>query len=527
MFDKKLMRLVSNERPTMNPELCNGLVMTQLKHCEQYINDILRCAAESFPKGLHYDGLVRCTPYEEYREITRPPKPRHSFDISESDVYMVKLLTSFEGTPLRPRYIMLPFVRQGGIIKLKGTQYKISPVLSGRVFNVEKGGIYMWTPRARFMFGRTGTSFVCNGRIEHTDIVYSPLYNLHGPESSKLHSTLVHYILAEFGLAGMLKRFYDTEVRVGGPELDDLIMTGEWFVFKSRQQPPSGRRKTAYVPSEVRVAIPAANFEPSLNSVMGAIFYIIDSCPEAVRAEDMNEGDLWLRLLPNFIFRSVDSERKAYEEMLSHQDTVRHYMDPITHRILGQAGIECRDFYDLLNYINVNFHDMIIHNDVGSMYGMEMSTVKHLLYHIVHNVFMLMFDLKKLTGDRITAEKITGRMDRLLRRDRIFTVTKHGELSADSIATDCKPYSATCNLVSQTKASSAGRSSKHNNAMLDPGLLLHASQAEVGTYGMMSKAEPSGRAKANPFAYSPERYFISPNPELEDFIKGLTELISR
>ena len=527
MLDTTLLGKVAQNRPKMNMELCNGIAVKQMTAAEAYINDIFRCAAESFPEGLEYVGFHRCSPYEEFREITRPPRPRRSFELSQSDVYMVKYMFRFKGQELRPRYIFLPYINDGGIIHLKGTQYKVSPIIGGRVFNIERGKIFMWTPRARLVFTKTITSFVLNGRIAHADAVSIPLYNISQNEGSKLDATLVHYQLAEFGLQGMMKKFHNVKVKVGGPELDELIESGEWLVYASRQLPPVGRGRQVFTPSEVRIAIPAKGHKPIMDSIMGAVFYIIDNCPESIQADEMELPDLWLRLLSRFIFRTTNSERKMYEEMTAHLDSARHCMDPIVRRILAKEGIICDSIFDLFHYINLNFHDMIIHHDVGSMYNMELTVVRHILYDVSYNIFMMMFDLKKLTGDRITMEKITSRMDKLLRRDRIFNVSKHGELSADSIATDCKPFAATCNLVSQQRASTAGRPTKHTNPMADPGLLLHASQVEVSSYQMMSKSEPSGRAKANPFMYFSESSFVSQNPELEEAITALSELVTK
>lgn len=526
MLDMRLLNLVSEQRPRMNPDICNGLSTAHIKNIEGYINDVWRSAEESFPPQLKYLGFLRCTPYEEYRELVRPSKPRRSFELAESDVYMVKYMTSFNGTEMRPRFIMLPFVRDGGIIFIKGTQYKVSPVIGGRAFNIERGRVFMGTPRARLIFAKMPVSFIMNEKVCHADVVYSPLYNLQPESRSKLYSTLVHYMLAEYGLVGMMRKYFNTEVIVGGPELDNLLMEGEHYVFRSRQLPPSGRGRAAFVPCDIRIAIKAADYKPILNSILGAVMYVIDNCPESITYDDTKDSDLWLRLLSRFIFKTADSERKMYDEMCSHLASIRHYMDPITKKVLRKEGIPCNDIFDLLHYLNLNFHDMVIHHDVGSMYNMELTTTKHLGYNIVHNIFMMMFDIMKLQGDRVTFENVTSSMDKILRRDKVLTVSKHGELSADGIATDCKPYAATCNLISQTRASAAGRSQKHNNAMADPSLLLHASQVEVGSYQMMSKAEPSGRAKANPFMHFSERSYITPNLGMVDYMADFKELLS-
>lgn len=524
MVDSRLIHSICNQRPRMNPDLCHGLSMVQIQEVENYIHEIFRSAATALPPQLKYVGCERCTPYEEYKEIIRPLKPKRSFELARSDVYLMKYNFTFDGVPMRPRYIFLPIIQDGGILYLNGTQYRVSPVLGGRVFNIERGTVFMSIPRARMTFNKTPISFIINRQIQHADMVYSPLYNMEKGERSKLHSSLVHYQLAEYGLHGMMKRFYDTDILVGMEELDSLIDTGEWFVFSSRQLPPLGRGKERYIPSNIRIAVPVAKWQAIFPSIIGSAFYIIDNFPESIHPDDMSNPDLWLRLLSRFIFKTPDTERKMHEEMCNHISSIRHYMDTVTKKNLEKEGIPHRDIFDLFQYLNYHFHDMVIHHDVGSMYNLELTTTKHVVYHIVNNIFTMMFKIMKLTGERVTQKNITEIMDKELRRDRILTVKKHGEYSADGIAADCKPYAATCNLISQAKASSLGKG-KQQKQMEDPGLLLHPSQVEVGCYQMMSKAEPSGRSKANPFMTLIGKSYIVPNPALLDYVQHLKVLL--
>ena len=246
MVDVRLVQAIASSRPKLNPDICEGLPLLHIREVEEYINDIFRSAAESLPPQLKYVGPERCTPYEEYKEIIRPLKPKRSFELARSDIYLMKYNFTFNGVPLRPRYIFLPIISDGSIIHLKGTQYKVSPVLGGRAFNIERGIIFMNTPRARLTFNKTPVSFILNRQISHADIVYSPMYNMSATDRSKLVSSLVHYQLAEYGLHGMMKRYYNTDIKVGYEELDELIGTGEWYVFASRQLPPIGRGKNKF-----------------------------------------------------------------------------------------------------------------------------------------------------------------------------------------------------------------------------------------------------------------------------------------
>ena len=240
--------------PKMNKRIVEGLAVSQLNDVENYVHDVFRCAAESFPEGMKYLGGRRCTPLEQFREITRALNPTCRFDLLRSDVYLMKYSFSFNGVELSPRYIFLPFVSDGGLIHLRGTQYKITPVLGGKVFNIEKGNIYMPTPRLRMGFNKTPTTCILNGRILNTSSVTSRLHNMKTPERSVLQPILLHYMLAEYGLYTTMKDFFKVDIKFGKGELDKLD-PAEWMVYRSRQLPIITRKIETNEVTELRIAI--------------------------------------------------------------------------------------------------------------------------------------------------------------------------------------------------------------------------------------------------------------------------------
>lgn len=527
MTDLLLAELMDNTMPRMNKDICSGLATIQMKEVEDYLDQVMRGAAMSAPSELKYIELKRCTPEEEFREITRALKPNRSFDLSRSDVYMCKFIFKFNGVEIRPRYSLLPFVGDGGIIYLRGTQYKVTPVLGGRVFNIDKNVVYMTTPKSPIAFERINIMFSLDGKMTVGDAVVSKLYNtakVNRP--SKISSMLMHYILAEYGLAVTMKKFFDVDVRVGGPELDELIESSEWKVFGSLKMPGLVKNMRQQTVCEVRIAIPIGQYGLHLNTIVGSVFYIMDQCCDSVVLEDLDDPGLWLMLLYRFIFKQPNIPSIENEKMVTHLDSVRHSLPALTKRLLVMEGVMCEDIFELFKYMQLHLHDMLIHNDSGNMYEMELTTVKHLAYHIVCSINTVMFNMARLTGDRVTEDNVNAIFNDLFHKDSIFTTAKHAELSSDDIASDCKLFGATCNILSQSKAATAGTTSKHTNSINDTSQLLHPSQVEVGTYLMMSKAEPTGRGKINCFVYMSSRHFISANPKLEGIIDRFRKLLN-
>lgn len=530
MVDTRLIKHSQSKRPKMNPDVVSDNVQQQTLQCEQYLREVWQCAAESFPPGVNLIGLERCTPYEQYRETVRPPKPTRSFNLAKSDLYMVKLRIEVHGVEIRPRYFFLPFGSAGNMFNLNGTLYNIMMIVGGGAYDVDKSvdksRIYVWTPRAPLVFNKGQYSFINNGVFVNTDYIYTRLYNVRDSStSSKFNCTLLHYILMNHGLTETMKQYYGIDIEVGGPELDARIGSDEWFVCASAGLPPGGktRKRTDPDPSQLRFAIKAQDYNIHIERVIGTLFYIIDCFPNTVTAEDIDNPELWLRLLSRFIFRETESERRMYDEMCQHKDSVEHYMDRIMRNIMHSSNIKVNTIYELLHYFSMHFHDIVDHHESGSLYNQEMTLEKHLLYHTVHNIFITLFELKTLTGDRISPEKVTSILDSKLRRDRILTVSGRGELSPDAIATDCLPYKATCTLLPKGKANTRNGQAKADPDLDDPSLAFHPTWIETSSPQMMTKADPTGAYRVNPFVRT-RRGVILPSADNRAYMENFRKL---
>jgi len=82
--------MIDQYAPRVNREVMEGLACTYMKYVENYIDSVFRSASKSFPGCLSYQGYERCTPEEEYREVSKARNSKRTFDIAKSDVYLVK-----------------------------------------------------------------------------------------------------------------------------------------------------------------------------------------------------------------------------------------------------------------------------------------------------------------------------------------------------------------------------------------------------------------------------------------------------
>ena len=109
-MDTDLFEYIQKQLPKHNHDITRGLACQQLEHVEQYIENIIRCAEVGFPPSLRYVGCHRVTPLEEFNIVTAKRSTKLMYEFSHSDIYLMQYNFEFDGQPMRPRYLFLPFV---------------------------------------------------------------------------------------------------------------------------------------------------------------------------------------------------------------------------------------------------------------------------------------------------------------------------------------------------------------------------------------------------------------------------------
>ena len=523
MIDLKLHKLVADQAPVMNTQITEGLSTLQSFSVENYIHHVWKCAAETFPPGLKYLYGSRCTPYEEFKVVTEPTNPIKIFEMGKSDIYLMKYVFSFNGVELKPRYIFLPFLRPGNLWFARDARYMLTPVISGKVFNIENGNIYMPLQKFKMGFFKTPTACMLNEKVIQGSSVCSHLFIIKKPAMrSNLQPTLMHYILAEYGLSATLKLLFNVDAKIGKNELKTLMGKGH-TVFSSIRRPPI-RKTLNFELSDIHIAIPDNQYKSYLDNVMSTIFYIIDNTVESTSSvKDLENPQLWLRLLDLFIFKEQGSERKIFDRMEAHTLWAKHLMDPVTQKTLIQNNINCKTIFELFKYICINYEDIIIHNDPGSMYDKDLDAIKHFLYSVVYNIFTTTYQLQNIAPSMLNADKITKTFTKFLKKDRILSVKGHGELQSVSVATDAMIFSTTCNCINYSKANNENKGKR--GGYVEIGSNLHPSQAEVGTYQWITQSEFTGRGKLSPFLKLANKRFIKQSEKLSDDINEFYKLL--
>lgn len=539
-MDRGLLEGAMAKTPDLNPRILNGIATEQLKGVEQYIDQIFRCAAADFPEGLVYDGYHRCSPSEEFNEITRPRDNKQSYELARSDFYMVAYRFSYKGEELFPRYLHLPYVERGGLVHVRGKQFAIHPVLADPDFSIGTKSMFIQLTRTRLTFERTTHHFMANADRETTYVVWSWVHsaararNGRAKSNRVIHSTMAHYLFAKFGVTKALSEFAGADVIVGEDEINhETHPPSDWVICTSAGFKPPAWTGKEYRSSRIRVAVPKSQYTQAAKSLLGGFFYVVDHYPDRLKAEYVDNVWIWKVLLGYIIFGPGSGEGLMVSEVEDHLVSMDEYIDNIVWEDLKRSGIVCDDIYELFMYVIEVLANNTITTDVGisSIYGKRLITLRYVMFDIVSQINLLMYKLKAAQKKRDVLEQteIVNLMNKHLRNGRIANISnhaKHPEVTPISTSNDNMFFGITSMMVTQENASaSGGKKSKIN--LKDPGKHLHASIAEVASYNNIPKSDPTGRSRINPCLRLGPNDMVERDPDKKALLDHVQSLLSQ
>lgn len=532
-MDPELARLIDEDTPKLNPDIANGLAVKHMTEAERYVDQVMRIAVKGGPVGLVYTGFERCTPEEEFNEVSRKKSARRWYDLAPSYVFLVKYLFEYNGEPLPPRYMYLPFVGEAGSIVLSGSRFFISPVLSDRVVSIGVSDIFVRLLVARLIFKRKNHQFLINGARHEVQLACSMIH--HKTEemraarpSVKGTCTLMHYLLCKYGFAEAFKMFGNCSPIVGKEEIDvDAYPESDWVICSSTQLKPEGGARGLYTPSRIRVAIRKEEFTPIVKLMIGGFFYVTDFFPSRVEPEFVNSERLWTVLMGFMMWSSDMGELWLYDRMEAHIRSLDEYLDSIFLQKFKETGLEIENIYQLFAVIIENFNSWILSekDKVASMYDKELSVLYYVLYSISSTIVRMSFKLRAMAASKreLTAKELQGVMQMFLKPREIYAIRRERrEVASVMYSGDNKAFRITCMLTPQNAAGAHGARTKYAN-YTDPGVQLHVSVAEIGGIYNPTDSGPDGRFRINPFVKIDETGMVMRNPEMVEMLDSIQE----
>lgn len=547
-MDPELARISDRRTTKLNPDIANGLATKHMQphEVENYINAHIRSLARDFPDGVTYHGLERCTPEEEFAEQTRKRSEsasRRTFDVSHSDLYMVKANFRQHGAPLEPLKFYLPYVSDGGTITISDGRFVISPVLADRVFSIGIDDIFMLLTRARLTFERMDHHIRVNNKRITEPVVWSQVHNISAAmkkmkKAVRAKTTLMHYLLCKYGFSAAFERFAHCNPVVGEAEINEQSYPpDEWVIVQTNGLQPAGCKRTYWVPTTIRVAIRKSEWSDKAKCMLAGFYYIVDHFPLHMKPEWVNSSRQWMIIMGNILFSPSIGVGRLVADIESHLESLDEYVDTLLQAKLRDIGMPLTDTYELFSVIIEKYNQWLLGaaDSVSSMWGKEISILYYVLYNITSSIVNMYFRLKAatkkevgaITRKELTPQEVTKIMKDTVKPGMIFSLTrKHGEVSTISCPGDNKAFKLTTILVQQTDTDRSA--SKGDRVSVDdPVNWAHASIMEVGGYGNLPKSDPTGRGRINQFLQLSEKGVVQRRPDLIEILDSVQQQIKR
>lgn len=515
-MDPRLAQSVASQITPFNTEVCEGLACSEMKKMEQYMDTAMLIASRSFPKGLVYEGFARCSPLEEYRATTAKKYRYHQYELSKCDIYMVAFYFSLDGVAFKaPRYMYLPFVHRGGIVHIRGVKNHISPVLADIGISVEQDNIFIGLSKTRIIVERTAHTFLMSGATDGVpytsnmtiSVAFSHVHHLNleakrrmvqASRRNKAVPTLIHYVLCKYGISETFRKYADTEIAFGGIEIDTTnYPADQWVICQSTGYRPRGTRIVDYMPSDLRIAVPITRVNDNTMNLVAAVFYIVDHFPQGLPSGDLDYTSAWCIQLGHAIFKSDIGDGMLQEYIAKHLSSIEDYIDEPSLYKLNSAGITSTDIYGLFIHITETMHDRMLKADPANMWDKKLSVLDYVTHGLVTSINTMAYRIAAIKKPIVTEKDIVTIMNTTIRTDSIMKLpVGNGFMAVVSNPGDGMAFKITNQLVMQ-KDATGSRDSDHGQS-IDPGNFLHASMAEIGSFGNLPKSAPTGKNRVNP-----------------------------
>lgn len=553
-MDIELSNLTKQLTPQLNIDLARGLASIHMRWSLQYVDSVFKAAARDFPVGVTYEGNRVCDPFEYYELMLRK-KGRHAqpvksnvknsqvrYETSAYDYYMVEFRFGFAGEIIKVPMLM-PYVGQAGSIKIKGTQWYISPVLADRVISVGEKNIFVRLQRDRVTFNRDPYRYKQDDDRQDFSLVHSLIYHTDrkkgklGPKMvPKGKTTMVHYLFCKHGLTRAFE-LYAGCTPIIGEDLTHKLDNNEYTIFKTVGIPPSRSGTRAkmdlWKPPSIEIAVRRSEVNNVVRALVTGTYYLADLFPNHVTPSSCDNPETWIMLMGFLLFHETMNRGIMREKVINHCESLDGYADPMVIESMRSIGINITDIYQFFAIIAGDFDDRLLNgaSKVNSMYDKEMSVLYFVFFDLTYAIFNMLFGLKAAAKKNMQLRDVENVIKTNLRMTIMHDLQKiHGEVQNINYSGDNMALKATASLIPQTSTNKMrGNKGSERGVAHDATKRLHVSVAEIGAVSAMSKTDPTGRSHINHHTLlSPyDKSLVLRNPKLVETLDLVQEMIRR
>lgn len=529
--------------PKLNPDIMRGLATEHLKNTLGYLDTIARRNFHGCVPGMVYLGCEKCTPEEEFAELTKKKPNQRQFDFAESYVYMVKLQLGLEMADgsiqkLKPKYLYVPYVTDGGLMKLGGSLFHVKPVLTNKVISPGHRLLFVRMLGTRKNFFRIGYSIRVDGESTPTFVVHSAIYDAKtntkkgvGSSTTKAVSNMTHYLLLKYGYTETFRKYVGHVPVIGYAEeiTLDKYPASDWVIVSTAHNTvkPAGVTEPVYESTQIRLAVRRDKWDQSTKALVSELFYVIDHFPSYVKVDIVDNINNWILLMGFILVGGQYTTGRIFSQMTEHLTSLDDFVDEFAMDKLYEKGYVVQDFYDLAAMLSMKFPDLLAENDrAGNIYEKYYDVIYHVMrpitYALTKTRYALQHAAKRIGPERASANdgvlfnSLEQVMIRRLASGVIFALNSDGTVMETVSYPADLWYPKITSKVSEQEKASGGKGGRRGTSDADH---LDVSMLEGGSILFLPKADPTPVANINPYVNIDRRTgSIIPNPKLVDLL---------
>lgn len=530
-MDNTLFTAIDKVNPSFNPRIANGIVTEFMLSIEEYITRILQASQADYPPDLKFLRIERVDPETDYRKRIYDK----SYNIAKNDTYMVKILFEFKGKQLPPYHMSLPFVREGGLITINGSDFLISPVLIEEGLSVGTDSIFIHVNKDKITFMRQHYAMCVNGIRDNGFVIYSDVYNGKPDKSiskkdlrrtKNMKPLVAQYLFAKEGVTGAFKKYLKIDVVVGKEEITtEKYPEDQWVICSSVGIKPATLKGAHWYAPKTQIAIRKEDYSLIAKQMAMSVFYNVDHFYSRSQSEDLDDPVVWKLLLGMTLRPEEPNDLTVLNSAERNLNSLDTHLDVQVCSSLASIDVYVFNIYDLFLVIMETFTTRVMQSsqNLATMYGKRMTVQRYILSMIIEKIFKLGYKLQSKKNDKNLKESdVNDIIKQSIGINDINRINhKHAEVESANNSTDNIIPRLTSRLVLQKDLTR-----DNNSNAFSPDMFLDVSIGEVGNLTAIS-GDQTGRSRLNMYTLVDTDGTVLRNPDLEHITRPAQNVIQR
>lgn len=379
---------VSEKLPQFNKELLLGFRQKQINRSIEYMNNVYKQAVRALSDKVqvNYLGYRIMSPDEQVKQLTGGMSNKDTINVQRSEAVLVDFVFEYNGEQFDVP-LFLPYLRNN-VLVTNDTEYTVEhTIVQTSIVRTNEGkGIIIKVMQSPLRFWRNLTySYIStDGRQDYDNIITTQAHYRTQETKKSEKTTVVLYLLAEYGFFGAMKMF----------SIEDGILGFVDHVPEKKSDEFRYYEITPTVFLKVREEIMETE---DYRRVVASILYIWSFHKDfTMDISYMYTPECYKMILGKIIYDEPKPTLAAGHGE-SHLESLRAYLDKMTQSELErEINVHVEDVFQLFVYVFYNINGWLANYSANDLFEKRLRGVDMLFTSTVEKLFKSIYKMKRL-----------------------------------------------------------------------------------------------------------------------------------